>query len=62
MPKFVVKKFAEFVCEVVVDAENEEDAFHEAKIALPESWSEWESTSDDGYIEYDYIEEVKNES
>ena len=61
MPKFIVKKFGEFVSTIVVEAEDQDDAYGEAKIALPESWSEWEATSDEGYIEYDFIEEDKEE-
>ena len=61
MPKYRVKKFGEFVSTIIVEADCEDDAYGEAKIALPESWSDWEETSDIGYIEYDFIEEVKND-
>ena len=61
MLRYRVKKFAEFVSTIVIEADCEDDAYLEAQSALPESWSEWESTSDEGYIEYDFIEEVKND-
>jgi hypothetical protein len=54
-------KFGEFVSTIVIEADCEDDAYEEAKTAAPESWSEWEHSSDEGYIEYDYIEEVKND-
>ena len=59
MPKYKVKKFGEFVSTVVIEADCEYDAYLEAQSAAPESWSDWEETSDGGSIEYDFIEEVK---
>ena len=61
MPKYKVKKFGEFVSTVVIEADCEYDAYLEAQSAAPESWSDWEETSDGGSIEYDFIEEVKND-
>ena len=61
MPKYKVKKFGEFVSTIVIEADCEYDAYLEAQSVAPESWSEWEETSDGGSIEYDFIEEVKND-
>ena len=61
MPKYKVKKFGEFVSTVVIEADCEYDAYLDAQSAAPESWSDWEETSDGGSIEYDFIEEVKND-
>ena len=61
MPKYKVKKFGEFVSTVVIEADCEYDAYLEAQSVAPESWSDWEETSDGGSIEYDFIEEVKND-
>ena len=61
MRRYRVRKFGEFVSTIVIEADCEDDAYFEAKIALPESWSDWEETSNIGYIEYDFIEEVKND-
>ncbi len=61
MPKYRVKKFGEFVSTIVIEADCEYDAYLEAQSAAPESWSDWEETSDGGSIEYDFIEEVKND-
>ena len=61
MPKYKVKKFGEFVSTIVIEADCEYDAYLEAQSAAPESWSDWEETSDGGSIEYDFIEEVKND-
>ena len=61
MPKYKVKKFGEFVSTVVIEADCEYDAYLEAQSAAPESWSDWEETSDGGYIDYDFIKEVKND-
>ena len=62
MPKYKVKKFGEFVSTIVIEADCVHDAYLEAQSVAPESWSDWEETSDGGNIEYDFIEEVKNES
>ena len=61
MPKYKVKKFGEFVSTIIIEADCEYDAYLEAKTAPPESWSDWEETSASGCIEYDFIEEVKND-
>ncbi len=61
MRKYRVMKFGEFVSTIVIEADCEDDAYEEAKIAPPESWSDWEETSASGCIEYDFIEEVKND-
>ena len=58
MRRYRVMKFGEFVSTIVVEADCEDDAYLEAKTAPPESWSDWEETSDSGYIEYDFIKEV----
>ena len=58
MPKYVVKKFAEFVSEVIIEAENEDDAYDAAKELPSDAWTDWLETSDGGEIEYDFIHEV----
>ncbi len=61
MRRYRVKKFGEFVSTIIIEADCEYDAYLEAKTTPPESWSDWEETSDGGNIEYDFIEEVKND-
>ena len=61
MRRYRVKKFTEFVSTIIIEADCEYDAYLEAKIAAPESWSEFQETGDGGSIEYDFIEEVKND-
>ena len=61
MRRYRVKKFGEFVSTIIIEADCEYDAYLEAKTTPPESWSDWEETSDGGSIEYDFIEEVKND-
>lgn len=58
MPKYVVNKFAEFVSEVIVEAENEDAAYEAAKNLPDDAWTDWLETSDGGTIEYDSIEEA----
>ena len=53
MRRYRVMKFGEFVSTIVIEADCEYDAYLEAQSAAPESWSDWEETSDSGYIEYD---------
>ena len=61
MRRYRVKKFGEFVSTIVIEADCEYDAYLEAMKVAPESWCDWEETSDGGSIEYDFIEEVKND-
>ena len=60
MPKYVVKKFAEFMCEVIVEAETEDDAYDAAKELSSDAWSDWSETSE-WSIDYDFIEEISKE-
>ena len=60
MPKFMVRRFAEQVQYIEVDAETQDDAYELATAADYDDWSEWEC-SDPGEIDYDSIEEVEEE-
>ncbi len=61
MPKFMVRRFAEHVQYIEVDAETQDDAYELAAAAHYDKWSEWECCSDPGEIDYDSIEEVQDE-
>ena len=60
MPKYVVMEFAESMCEVIVEAENEDDAYDAAKELPPDAWSDWSETSE-WSIDYDLIQETSKE-
>jgi hypothetical protein len=59
--KFIVRRFAEQVQYIEVDAETQDDAYELATAAHYDKWSEWECCSDPGEIDYDSIEEVNDE-
>ena len=61
MPKFVVKKYCESVQFIEIDAESKDDAYDLAEADYDE-WSEWEPCLGSETIDYDLIDEVKNES
>jgi hypothetical protein len=62
MPKFIVKKYVEYVSSITVEADTEDDAFSEARISLPESWSDYEPGGNSEYIDYDGIKDINDES
>ena len=61
MPKFIVKKYCESVQFIEVNAESRDDAYDLAVEADRDDWSEWEPCLGSETIEYDFIEEVKND-
>ena len=59
--KFIVKKYCESVQFIEVNAESRDDAYDLAVEADRDDWSEWEPCLGSETIEYDFIEEVKND-
>ena len=62
MPKFIVKKYCESVQFIEINAESKDDAYDLAVEAGYDEWSEWEPCLGSETIDYDLIDEVKNES
>jgi len=61
MPKFRVRRYAEQVQYIEVEAETQDDACDLAVTAEYHQWSEWDNCSDPGEIDYDNIEEIEEE-
>lgn len=61
MPKFIVKKYCESVQFIEINAESRDDAYDLAVEADHDEWSEWEPCLGSETIDYDLIDEVKND-
>lgn len=61
MPKFRVRRYAEQVQYIEVEAETQDDAYDLAVEAEYHQWSEWDNCDSPGEIESDHIEEIEEE-
>ena len=65
MPKFMVRRYAEAMQYIQIDAETQDDAYElasEADDSTDRIWSAWSICPDaEMEIEYDSIEEIKEE-